>query len=152
MKTKNSLIIFFSVLILILAGGCSLSKLNTTTTKEQTTVLKQEEAAKEKKWSVIYLTSGEIYIARLTYPVSASELSFPSGSYMMQIVKSKGEKGEDKSNFQLTPFDEFLWAPTDLFVNRDQIVFYGPVKEESGVGKAIKDAGKWDEAAAGESK
>lgn len=150
LKIKKSLVIFFIVLILILAGAFVLLKFKKP--NGQNAVSKQGEEITGKKWSVVYLTSGEIYVARLSYPVSKTDFLLPADSYMLQIVKGKDEKGADKSNFQLTPLNEFLWAPKDLYVNRDQIVFYGPIEETSGVGKAIKDAGKWDEAAAGESK
>ncbi|MFH1565006.1 MAG: hypothetical protein ABIC82_04105 [bacterium] len=144
LKTKKSLVIFCIVLILILAGAFALLKFKKSDVKNE--VSKQGEMIKGKNWSVVYLSSGEIYVARLSYPVSLSSLSLPADSYMLQIVKGKDENGQDKSNFQLTPLNEFLWAPNDLFVNRDQVIFYGPIKEDSGVGKAIKDAGKWDEA------
>lgn len=143
-KTKNSLIIFFIVAILILAGIFAFVKMERNDEHFTESKQEQEKAATKQKWSVIYLTSGEIYVARLSYPASSSELSFPADSYMMQVTKAKTETGEEQSNFQLTPLNEFLWSPTELHVNRDQIIFYGPVDENSGVGKAIKDAGKWE--------
>ncbi len=110
-----------------------------------------ELGVSENQWSVIYLTSGEIYIGKVS-PVRAAwgigrEVEV-SDSYLLQVVKNTvqpegGGEPQVQTNFQLTPIDEALWAPERLYVNKKQIVFYGPVKEASQVGEAIKEAGKW---------
>jgi hypothetical protein len=147
LEKKNSLIIFFGVVVLILAGAFYLQKLRDAALEEKSTIAKQEVAASEQTWSVIYLTSGDIYLARLDYPVDLSDMRISSESYMVQVAQKKGEGGEVQSNVQLTPLEDFLWAPNKLYINRDQVVFYGPVKEESAAGQAIKEAGKWNGAA-----
>ena len=91
-----------------------------------------------KEHSVVYLSTGEIYIGKLSY------LSVPkfklTDAYRLQAVKDAED--ETKTNFQLTPLDEALWSPQKLYLNPDQIVFYGPIEESSKAGEALRNAGK----------
>ena len=90
-----------------------------------------------KSYSVVYLATGEIYIGKLSCFPKKFELN---DTYRLQAVKDAED--ETKTNFQLTPLDEALWAPKKLYVNPDQIVFFGPIEEGSKAGEALRDAGK----------
>ena len=109
----------------------------------------------ENQWSVVYLTTGEVYISKVSQsqfcPWKEVQLS---DSYLLQVVQTpvlpaEGEELTEEqvlqteTNFQLTPINEALWAPEKLYVNKEQIVFYGAVLETSRVAEAIKEAGKW---------
>ena len=91
-----------------------------------------------KEHSVVYLSTGEIYIGKLSY------LSMPrfklTDAYRLQAVKDPAD--ETKTNFQLTPLKDALWSPQKLYLNPDQVVFYGPIEESSKAGEALKNAGK----------
>lgn len=91
-----------------------------------------------KEYSVVYLSTGEIYIGSLSY------LSYPkfkfTDAYRLQLVKDP--KDETKTNFQLAPLKDTLYSPKTLYLNPDQIVFYGPIEEGSSAGEALKKAGK----------
>lgn len=80
---------------------------------------------KKNNYSVVYLSSGEVYIGKLTI--------FPSfqlkDAYIFQVVKDAND--QNKNNFSLNPLSDALWAPKKLFLNRDQILFYGPLMETS---------------------
>lgn len=124
-KFKKSLIIFIVVIVLLVValGFYVYSELNIS----------------KKPWSVVYLTTGEIYIGKVS--------SFPkfqiADAYILQVVKSPGEETEEaKTNFQLTPLKDALWAPKKLYLNKEQVVFYGPVEETSKVAEAIRSASK----------
>jgi len=89
----------------------------------------------QKPWSVVYLTSGEIYIGKLSY-LPKMQIS---DAYLLQVVKTQADETQEvKSNFQLTPISEALWAPEYLNLSRLQVIFYGPIKEDSQIGEAIK--------------
>ena len=90
-----------------------------------------------KSYSVVYLATGEIYIGKLSCFPKKFKLK---DAYRLQAVKDPAD--ETKTNFQLTPLDEALWSPKELYLNRDQIVFYGPIEESSKAGEALKNAGK----------
>ncbi len=91
-----------------------------------------------KSHSVVYLSTGEIYIGNLSY------LSYPrfkfTDAYRLQAVKDPND--ETKTNFQLAPLKETLYSPKKLYLNPDQVVFYGPIEEGSSAGEALKKAGK----------
>ena len=90
-----------------------------------------------QSYSVVYLSTGEIYIGKLSYFPKRFKLN---DAYRLQAVKDPAD--ETKTNFQLTPLDEALWSPKELYLNRDQIVFYGPIEESSKAGEALQNAGK----------
>lgn len=87
-------------------------------------------------YSVVYLSTGEVYIGKLT--------TFPKmvldDAYLLQIVKDKEDAA--KSNFQLTPLKEAVWAPKKLYLNEKNVIFYGPIEEASNAAEAIRSAGK----------
>ena len=129
-KSKKSLIIFIVVIVLlVLAFGFYVySELNIS----------------KKPWSVVYLTTGEIYVGKVSH--------FPKlqlfDAYILQIVtppEAKTEEGiqeKPKTSFQLTPLKDALWAPKKLYLNPKQVVFYGPIEENSKVAEAIRGAAK----------
>lgn len=82
-------------------------------------------------YSVVYLTTGEVYIGKLT--------TFPDlqikDSYILQIAKDA--KDPTKSNFQLQPVNEAPWAPQALHLVKDNIVFYGPLLPESKIAETL---------------
>ena len=88
-------------------------------------------------YSVVYLTTGEIYIGKLSCCFKKFELN---DAYRLQAVKDPED--ETKTNFQLTPLDEALWSPQKLYLNPDQIVFHGPIEDSSKAGEALRNAGK----------
>ncbi|HEX9503093.1 MAG TPA: hypothetical protein VF974_02105 [Patescibacteria group bacterium] len=85
-------------------------------------------------YSVVYLTSGEIYVGHLyTYPKLTLK-----GAYILQNVKTS----KDKSDLQLFPLSDAVWSPTDLYLNPEHVIYYGPLSENSVAAKAIKSKGK----------
>lgn len=87
-------------------------------------------------YSVVYLRTGEVYVGKLSL--------FPDlqlkDSYILQL--NKDPKDETKSNFQLQPIAEALWAPKVLHLVKDNVVFYGPVLSTSKIGEALAGKGK----------
>ncbi|MBI4193361.1 MAG: hypothetical protein HY536_01915 [Candidatus Colwellbacteria bacterium] len=93
---------------------------------------------KSGRYSAVYLTTGEIYIGRLSlFPRVSME-----NPYLLQIVAD--EKDKAKTVPQLMPLSDVVWSPKRLYINRDRIVFYAPVKSESEAAKALagKEAGR----------
>jgi len=127
LKSKKCLIILIVVVVLVFGFGF---------------YLYSELAISKKPWSVVYVTTGEIYIGKLS--------SFPRfqlfDAYLLQVVKKPGaetdEGVQEETQFQLTPLKDALWAPKKLYLNKEQVVFYGPVREDSRVAEVIREAGK----------
>lgn len=93
-------------------------------------------AKKNDGYSVVYLTTGEVYVGKLcTFP----RLTL-TDSYILQI--SKDTTDPTKNNFQLNPIKEALWAPKKLYLNRDQVVFYGPLLPNSKIAQTLTAQGK----------
>ncbi len=89
-----------------------------------------------KPYSVVYLATGEIYIGKLsTFP--QFELK---DAYLLQTVKDKDDPA--KSNFQLTPLTDTLWSPVKINLNSRQVVFYGPLRDNSRAAEALRNAKK----------
>ena len=82
-------------------------------------------------YSIVYLTTGEVYIGKLT--------TFPdlqlTNAYILQI--SKDEKDPTKNNFQLNPIKDALWAPKKLHLVRNNISFYGPLSPDSNIAQTL---------------
>jgi len=75
--------------------------------------------------SVVYLSTGEVYIGKLTtFPM----LTLAADGYQFQTVP--GQRGAAPGT-QLVPLADAQWAPKKLYLNRDQVVLYGPLSEES---------------------
>jgi len=85
----------------------------------------------QQKYSVVYLTSGELYVGKLSY--------FPTltltDTYLLQSVKQENQP----VNFQLAPLSEAMWSPEKLYINRNQVLFTAKISPNSKVGKAIQD-------------
>ena len=124
MSKKKKLVIAAAVLVIAAAGVMG------------SCVYTKWEMSKEH--SVVYLSTGEIYIGKLSY------LSMPkfklTDAYRLQAVKDAED--ETKTNFQLTPLKDTLYSPKKLYLNPDQVVFYGPIEENSSAGEALRNAGK----------
>lgn len=91
---------------------------------------------KKNGYSVVYLTTGEVYVGKLT---TFPNLQLRNG-YILQIVKDATDP--TKSNFQLNPINEALWAPEVLHLNRENVVFYGPLLSTSKIAETIATQGK----------
>ena len=132
-KSKKSLVIFSGVIVLAVLICLALFVVPAT-------------KITNKPWSVIYLATGEIYVGQISKcPVfHLKGLQISGDSYILQVVKTPVEGTEElQTNFQLTPIKEALWAPKKLYLNREQVVFFGPVSETSKVAEAVKEADKW---------
>ena len=126
MRKSKKVLFLFAVVVLILAVFFAVQKYKKFSSD----------------WNVVYLSTGEIYIGKISSANSFSKFKL-SDAYLLQVVKSKvGETEEIKTNFQLTPLNEALWSPIELYVNRKQVVFYGPIDEASNVADAIRNADK----------
>lgn len=132
-KSKKSLIILLVVIVVLIFGFGF--------------YLYSELAISKKPWLVVYLATGEIYVGKISH---FPRFQISGDAYILQVVEIPTEQiegeeptGETTTSFQLTPIQDALWAPKKLYLNQDQVVFYGPVQETSKVGEAIKEAGKW---------
>lgn len=86
---------------------------------------------KENEYSVVYLSTGEVYIGKLKV---FSNLVL-TDSYIYQVIKDPTDS--TKANFQLQPTNEALWAPKKLYIIKDQVVFYGPLLSNSKIAETL---------------
>ena len=80
--------------------------------------------------SVVYLATGEVYIGKLT---TFPRLVLAADGYQFQMAQDQ----EGGSNVQLIPISDAPWAPERFYLNRDQVVLYGPLSEESLIFKTL---------------
>lgn len=90
----------------------------------------------DKGYSVVQMTTGEVYVGKLsTFP----ELELKD-IYILQVVKD--EKDQTKSNFQLQPVKESLWAPYSMHLVKDNVTFYGKLLPGSSIAKTLAEKAK----------
>jgi hypothetical protein len=118
MSKKNIVIVVVVVLVALIVGvlGYKMSHNN--------------------QYSVVYLTTGEVYIGHLSV--------FPSltltDSYILQVTKSPTDPAQ--SNFQLQPINQAVWAPSELHLIEKNVIFYGPLMPTSTIAQKLAGQGK----------
>ena len=86
-------------------------------------------------FSVVYLQTGELYVGKLTlFPKMKLDTTYA-------VARMQDPKDAAKNTFQLNPLNEMVWAPQTLYLNRDNVVFYGPLDENSNAAKGLKEKG-----------
>lgn len=112
--SKNRVIILIAVVLVVVGLGFLANKVN-----------------KSKGYSVVYMTTGEVYVGKLT--------TFPDlelkDAYILQVTKD--ETDSNKNNFQLQPVSEALWAPKSIHLIKDNVVFYGPLLPTSKIAETL---------------
>lgn len=85
----------------------------------------------DSAYSVVYLSTGEVYVGKLS--------TFPRMELKNGYVLGTAPDATDpqKSNFQLNPLTEALWAPEHLYLNKEHVVFYGPILPSSKIGETL---------------
>ena len=114
MSKKNIAIVVVLVLIIAIFGAW------------------QYKASQADVYSVVYLATGEVYVGKLT--------TFPdfqlTDAYILQVTKDTADS--TKSNFQLNPINQALWAPRSIHFIKDNVVFYGLLSPTSKIAETIK--------------
>ncbi len=89
-----------------------------------------------RPYYAVYLTTGEIYIGHLS--------KFPrmtlTDAYLLQVVQALDDP--TRTDFQLTPLSNAIWAPTKIYLDSDQVVFYAQVGESSRAAQILQAAAK----------
>lgn len=99
-------------------------------------VFHQKIPSDKKSNSVVYLATGEIYVGKLsTFP----RMTMTDG-YIFQAVKDPTDP--TKSNFQINPLKDALWAPTKIYINQSQVLFYGPLSDSSKIATTLAQQAK----------
>ena len=88
---------------------------------------------KNKGYSIVYLSTGEVYIGKLT---TFPDLQLKDG-YILLVTRDPADA--NKNNFQLNPIKDALWAPKVLHLSKKNIVFYGPLLPESVIAKKLAE-------------
>ena len=86
---------------------------------------------KDVNYSVVYMTTGEVYVGKLsTFP----NLELRDG-FIFQVTKDV--KDSTKTNFQLQPIKDALWAPQSMHLIKDNVVFYGELMSDSKIPETL---------------
>lgn len=87
-----------------------------------------------KPYFVVYTANGEIFVGKASW--------FPRFSltdvYIVQTDVSAPEVASG-SNLRLASLKDTPWSPRKLYLEREQIIFYGPIDEGSNVVQALKN-------------
>ena len=83
-------------------------------------------------YSAVYLRTGEMYVGQL-YTFPRMKLVNP---YILQ--STPGTADSPSGGFRLFPLSQSLWSPNVLYLNPEQVVFYGPVTEGSKIWNALQ--------------
>ncbi len=96
----------------------------------------QYKANRANDYSVVYLTTGEVYVGKLT--------TFPdlqlTDAYI--LITAPDATDPKKSNFKLQPIKDALWATTSMRLIKDNVVFYGLLMSNSKIAETIVAQGK----------
>ena len=118
---KNKVLVGVIVVLVVVLGFFMVSK---------------QKNAGETGYSMVYLTTGEVYIGKLT--------TFPDlelkDSYI--LITTKDATDPSKNNFQLNPIKEALWAPEYLRLNQKNVIFYGPLLASSKIAQTLEQQAK----------
>ena len=114
---RNIIIVVVLVIVIVVFGGL------------------EYKAHHANAYSVVYLTTGEVYVGHLsTFP----SLTLTNG-YILQVTKSTTDPTQ--SNFQLNPISQALWAPSELHLEAKNVIFYGPLLPTSKIAQTIAAQG-----------
>ena len=84
-----------------------------------------------KPYFVVYTTNGEIFVGKASW--------FPRFNLTdAYIVQSGTPSPELAGGLQLVSLRDTPWSPKKLYFERGQIIFYGPVSEESIVTQTLR--------------
>ena len=121
MKISRKNIIAVVIVVLVVVGGALW-------------INNSNEGASD--YSIVYLTTGEIYIGKLTvFPYLKLE-----DAYILQVARD--ENNPENITFQLNPINDALWAPQSLHLVEKNVVFYGILKSDSRVARTIEQQGQ----------
>ena len=88
-------------------------------------------------YSIVYLTTKEVYVGKLT---TFPDLQLSDGYILNTVPDASDSK---KTNFQLTPMSEALWAPQKgIHLVKDNVVFYGALSDTSSIAKTLAEKAK----------
>jgi hypothetical protein len=114
MMSKKNIVLVIVVVLIVLVFG-----------------VWQYKANHINNYSVVYLTTGEVYVGKLT---TIPDLQLTDG-YILQVTKDATDA--TKNNFQLQPINQALWAPSVLHIVEKNVVFYGPILPTSKIAEAL---------------
>lgn len=116
---KNNIVLAIIVVLIVVGVAFRAKKLNN-----------------DNGYSVVYLRTGEVYVGKLT---TFPDLQLKDG-YILQVTKDTTDP--NKTNFQLQPIKDALWAPESLHLVKDNVVFYGPLLATSKIAETLAGQGK----------
>jgi hypothetical protein len=83
-------------------------------------------------YSAVYLQTGEMYVGKLSlFPKMAL-----NDAYL--VTRVNDPENPESTSVQLQSAKNFIWSPPTLFLNREQVIFYGAVGEGSQIAEALK--------------
>lgn len=82
-------------------------------------------------YSIVYMATKEVYVGKLT---TFPDFKLTDGYVLTTVPDTTDPK---KSNFQLTPIKDALWAPESMHFVKNNVVFYGLLLPDSKIVETI---------------
>jgi len=128
----------------LIAGIAGIAKLTSSDTEaavedQPTEVIVGPQESLPGNYHAVFLTNGQVYFGRVTSRDSFEVVL--ENIYYLQSDKQMIAQGLDnQKELKLIKLGNELHGPEDMmYINRDQVLFIEPLKEDSKVVKAIKD-------------
>lgn len=140
-KSRKSITTVVIILILLAAGGCA-AKFYVF----RHGFLGEQRSIKSSQYQAVFLSNGQVYFGKLAN-VSKNSLKL-TDIYYLQVQQSVQPAGGDKDstpaqtspNVSLAKLGSELHGPEDvMYINRDQVLFWENLKDDSKVVTAIKE-------------
>ena len=91
-----------------------------------------------KPYFVVYTANGEIYVGK----ASLIPRFHLTDAYLLQATSPPNlspPAGGPGTNFQMVPLSSTPWAPKKIYFGQNQIIFYGPIDENSSVAATLQN-------------
>lgn len=85
-----------------------------------------------RSYSMVQFSNGQLYVGKLNHFLRLKL----TDAYVLQIVRD--EKNPQKNSFQLVPLRETLWAPQTLYLQNNQVMFYGTLEETNRIVQGLR--------------
>jgi hypothetical protein len=83
-------------------------------------------------YSAVFLVTGDVYFGKLSW--------FPQPKLSKAWFLQRGVDQQNQPQLGLAPFNSVFWGPEgDVYLNRNQILFWAPIKADSQVALAIEN-------------
>lgn len=142
-RPKGWMAVFVVLVVLLIAGGACLFFLKTSVIKNMYSYTKKEDAS---VWQAVFLANGQVYFGHLKertskYPV-LTNIYYLQVNQNLQAANQNTNTNTNTNEPQVSLIklgDELHGPKDEMYIAKDQILFWEDLKEDSQVVTAIKN-------------